>query len=250
MYELNELKQMVFLDIETTTGKETYEEVIAENPALDQYWKLKFKQLKSSEPENLKEVNTPSEMYEMMAGLSPEWGKIICISIGQIKFSEDGEPVDFSAKSFYNDNEKILLEEFNDTARKITTKYPGMKWVGHNIKGFDMPYIMKRSIIHGLPTPKAFHFHKQKSWESPLIDTQDVWKFGGWNTAKLGLITELLGIPSPKEDLDGIMVPKVYWEGGNLERIKTYCEGDIKATANVLLKLSGHNIIGEPDFPF
>ena len=248
MYEVSELKQMVFIDIETTTGKKTYQDVIDSKPALDQYWQLKHNQLKASEPENLLDIKDAHEMYPRMAALFPEWGKIVCISIGQIKFDEHGDPVDFNAKSFYNDNEQLLLKEFNDTAAKIINKYPGIKWVGHNIKGFDMPYIIRRSLVHGVRVPKAFHFHNQKPWESCLIDTQDVWKFGGWNTAKLGLISEILDIPSPKQDLEGSMVSQVYWEGGNLGRIKDYCEMDIKATANIMLKVSYMPIIDEAPF--
>jgi DNA polymerase elongation subunit (family B) len=248
MYEVSELKQMVFIDIETTTGKKTYDEVIQENPELDQYWQLKYKQIKSSEPVNFENVDTAAEMYPQMAALYPEWGKIICISIGQLKFDEDGNPVDFSAKSYYGDDEKELLEEFNEVARKIMNKYPNMQWVGHNIKGFDLPYILKRSIIHGIKVPKAFHLHKQKPWENCLLDTQEVWKFGGWNSGKLGLLTEILGIPSPKEDLEGIMVSGVYWEGGNLERIKDYCEKDILATANLMLKISYLPIVVDAPF--
>lgn len=248
MYEVSELKQMVFIDIETTTGKASYDEVLEDNPALDQYWQLKYKQLKASEPENLADVTTASEMYPRMAALYPEWGKIVCISIGQIKFTEDGEPVDFSAKSFYNDDEATLLEEFNETARKIMSKYPNMIWVGHNIKGFDLPYILRRSLVHQIKVPRAFYLHKQKPWENCLLDTQDVWKFGSWNSAKLGLISEILNIPSPKQDLEGSMVSQVYWEGGNLARIKDYCEMDIKATANVMLRVSYLPILEDSPF--
>lgn len=247
MYEVSELKQMVFIDIETTTGKKTYDEVISENPSLDQYWELKTKQLRAGEPEELGDLDK-NQMYPKMAALFPEWGKIVCISIGQLKFDESGNPVDFSAKSYYSDDERELLEEFNEVARKIMTKYPNMQWVGHNIKGFDMPYIIRRSLIHGIRVPKAFHLHKQKPWEGCLLDTQDVWKFGSWNSAKLGLISEVLGIPSPKQDLEGSMVSQVYWEGGNLERIKDYCEMDILATANLMLKVSYLPIITEAPF--
>jgi len=247
MYEVSELKQMVFIDIETTTGKKTYNEVINENPSLDQYWELKALQLRASEPEELGDLDK-NQMYPKKAALFPEWGKIICISIGQLKFDESGNPIDFSTKSYYGDDEAELLEEFNKVASQIMNKYPNMQWVGHNIKGFDMPYIIRRSLIHGIRVPKAFHLHKQKPWESCLLDTQDVWKFGSWNSAKLGLISELLGIPSPKQDLIGVMVSQVYWEGGNLERIKNYCEMDILATANIMLKVSYLPIIDNTPF--
>jgi len=248
MYGVSELKQMVFIDIETIRGKKTYADVIAENPALDDYWQTKYIQIKEKEPLSYGHIDDKSVMYEKMAALYPEWGQIVCISIGQIKFDEDGNPTKFTAKSFYGADEKELLEEFNDTASKIMHKYPHMQWVGHNIKGFDMPYIIKRSLINRIKVPSVFHLQKQKPWESQLIDTNDVWKFNGWNGARLGLLTEILNVPSPKQDMDGKMVSDVFWENKDLDRISEYCEMDIKATANIMLRISDMDIIVDAPF--
>jgi predicted PolB exonuclease-like 3'-5' exonuclease len=247
MYDISELKQMVFIDIETIRGKKTYADLIAENPALQDYWQTKHTQIREREPLSYGHIEDEAEMYEKMAALYPEWGQIVCISIGQLRF-DDGTPVKFAAKSFYDADEGELLEQFNDTARKIMLKYPQMQWVGHNIKGFDMPYIIKRSLINGLKVPKVFHLQKQKPWESQLLDTNDVWKFNGWNGARLGLLTEILNVPSPKQDMDGKMVSDVFWEDGNLNRISDYCEMDIKATANIMLRISGMDIVVDPPF--
>ena len=179
-----------------------------------------------------------------MAGLYPEWGKIVCISMGQIQFDETGHPNDFKAVSFSGLDEADVLKEFMTTAAKIMQKYPKMQWVGHNIKGFDMPYLIKRSLINKVSVPPSFHLHKQKPWENCLLDTQDVWKFGGWNSAKLGLISELLGIPSPKDAMSGPEVNEYYWSG-RLGEIKTYCEKDIQATANIILKMASMPIIAD-----
>ena len=181
-----------------------------------------------------------------MAGLYPEWGKIVCISMGQLKFDETGFPTDFKAVT-YGGDEAQLLKDFLQTAAKIMQKYPKMQWVGHNIKGFDMPYIIKRALINGVAVPSVFHLQKQKPWENCLLDTQEIWKFGGWNSAKLGLISEILGIPSPKDAMSGPEVNEYYW-AGRIDEIKTYCEKDIKATANILLRMSGMPIIEDAPF--
>lgn len=238
MYTQDELKQMIFIDIETSTQKETLQELLDENPTLEEYWNIKTTQLLENQPETLKDFTDPHKMWSRMAGLYPEWGKIVCISMGQIQFDETGHPSGFKAVSFYNEDESVVLKEFLTTATKIMQKYPKMNWVGHNIKGFDMPYIIKRALINGIGVPTSFHLHKQKPWENCLLDTQDVWKFGGWNSAKLGLISEVLGIPSPKDAMSGPEVNEYFW-AGRLEEIKTYCEKDIQATANIMLKLAG-----------
>lgn len=242
MYTQDELRKMIFIDIETSTQKETLQELINENPALEEYWNIKTTQLIEDQPETLKDFVDPHKMWSRMAGLYPEWGKIVCISMGQLQFDETGHPNDFKAVSYYGNDEKQLLQDFLQTATKITQKYPDMKWVGHHIKGFDMPYIVKRALINGIAVPKAFHFQKQKPWENCLLDTKDIWKFGGYNTAKLGLISELLGIPSPKDAMSGPEVNEYYW-AGRLEEIKTYCEKDVKATAEIMLKISGLPIL-------
>jgi predicted PolB exonuclease-like 3'-5' exonuclease len=110
-----------------------------------------------------------------------------------------------------------------------------------------MPYIVKRCLINEVAVPKDFHFQKKKPWENCLLDTQDIWKFGGYNTAKLGLIAELLGIPSPKDAMSGPEVNEYYWDG-RLNEIKTYCEKDVKATAEIMLKISGMPLLNEAPF--
>lgn len=50
-------------------------------------------------------------------------------------------------------------------------------------------------------------------------------------------MTRVLGIPSPKDDIDGSQVRNVYYEQNDVERIARYCEKDVIAVAQILLKL-------------
>jgi len=243
MYGLEELKQMVFVDIETTTQKETLQDLIDENPNLLEYWQYKSMQCREQNQTELKDIKDDHEMYPRMAGLYPEWGRVVCISIGQIKFNEHGDPISFGKKSFYGEDEKTIVEEFMTTASKIFANYPKMNFVGHNVKGFDLPFLIKRAIIHGIRVPQQFWLQKQKPWENCLLDTYEIWKFGGYNSAKLGLLTELLDIPSPKDLMAGPEVNRYFWQG-RIEEIKDYCEKDIEASANLMLRLSGKPLIG------
>jgi len=243
MYTLDELKSMVFIDIETTAQTETLQEVLDAKPNLEQYW-LEYYEKQSKDIPDLEW----DAMYKKMAPLSPEWGKIVCISIGQLKFDETGMPNGFSSKSYYGDDEKELIRDFMKVAGQIMVKKPGVKWVGHYIKGFDIPFIIKRAIINQIPVIRQFHLQKLKPWETCLIDTKEVWQFGNWSGgARLGHITELLDIPTPKDEIMGHQVNGAYWSG-RLEEIKTYCEKDIKATGDLMLRLSGIPIVD--DVPF
>jgi len=239
MYRPEDLKGMLFIDIETTSEFREFKEFEEHRPRAIEHWSRKADQYRRGGEHVEKD---DAEMYQHMTALSPEFGKIRVISIGQIQFEENGTTSISKIKSFYGDDESELLREFLGTMQSVFDAKPGIKLIGHNIKNFDMPFIIKRSIINGLSIPHQFHFQKKKPWENCLIDTYEIWKFAGWNSASLDLICETLNIPSPKEIMHAVETTDQYWSG-NLEKIKDYCEGDVKATMNIMLRISNLNII-------
>ena len=60
-------------------------------------------------------------------------------------------------------------------------------------------------------------------------------------------MANILGIPSPKEDIDGSMVRDVYYGEKDLERIITYCELDVVTTAQVFLRLRNEELLEETE---
>ncbi len=78
----------------------------------------------------------------------------------------------------------------------------------------------------------------KKPWEIKLLDTLDLWKFGDYKSyTSLDLLTAILNIPSPKNDIDGSMVARIYHDEHDIPRIVKYCEKDVLAVARVLLRL-------------
>ena len=138
--------------------------------------------------------------------------------------------------------QKQIMEEFVSTLFAVFSKAPALKLVGFNIKGFDIPYICKKAMKYGIQLPRQLHLQNVKPWDNCLLDLSDVWKFGGWNGAKLGVVCHELSIPSPKEELAGGEVSQTFWRG-DLDLIMEYCERDVLATANVLLRLSNFDIL-------
>jgi hypothetical protein len=53
------------------------------------------------------------------------------------------------------------------------------------------------------------------------------------------LLTEILGIPTPKDDIDGKDVCRVYWIDKGLARIVEYCQKDVVTVARLLLRFKG-----------
>ena len=237
MYSQKDFKEYLFIDIETVADQRELSDLSDRMAAL---WTIKADWQRANETD-MKD-KSDEEIYETAAGWFPEFGRIVCISIGQVHFNEIDMPQMAKIKSFYSDDEASLLQEFNGTMQAIFNKNPNVKLVGHNIKRFDMPWIVKRSLINSLPVPHQFHFQKQKPWENCLLDTYEIWKFGGVNSTSLDLICAALGVPSPKDEVSNTEVSERYWNG-ELEKIKDYCEGDVKATMNVMLRMGGHTLI-------
>ena len=225
--------RLIVFDIETASECESLDALHDEKgPHKVRLWEKRCTWLRNRYPENAN--MTDDELYVEKAALHAEFSKIICISIAQIK--NDGESI--VVKS-YSGDEKSLLTDFLKLNANILGKIPGATYCGHNIKRFDVPFIAKRLVINNLPIPQNFQIFKMKNWEIPFMDTGDIWSFGAWQEGftSLDLICECLGIPSPKEKLDGKDVGKAFYDG-RINDIVQYCEKDVEATCRVILKLS------------
>ncbi len=234
---LNNIKveNLLFVDIETVSGNATFEEM---SPKLQELWEKKSNYFR-------KEDESPSEVYGR-AGIYAEFGKIVCISTGLV-IKKDGIKK-FVAKSYFGDDEKLLLEEFGLMLERFMSK-ANRNLCAHNGKEFDFPYIARRMLINGVALPSVLNIAGKKPWEIQFLDTMELWKFGDYkHYTSLALLCEVFSIPTPKDDIDGSMVGKVYWEDDDLERIAIYCEKDILATAQLFLRYQGEDLIPDCNF--
>ncbi len=220
MLENIDLQQVLVLDIETAPQYPSFNELPVD---YQQLWdqKTRFQR---------RDGETAAEFYSR-GGILAEFGKIICISVGI--FTKKKE-LSLRVKSFYGDEEKVVIQAFIDLLNKQSDS---LILCAHNGKEFDFPYLCRRMLINGLQIPSQLNIQGKKPWEIMHLDTMDLWKFGDYkNYTSLKLLAAVFNIPSPKDDIDGSMVHKVYWEENDLERIRIYCEKDVITTAQILLK--------------
>jgi hypothetical protein len=91
----------------------------------------------------------------------------------------------------------------------------------------------------------------KKPWENPMLDTLQFWKFGEYkNFTSVDLLSSVLNIPTPKDDIDGSEVANVYWQENNLERIVKYCSKDIVTVGQILMRLNGMNLMNEQEITY
>ncbi|HEX4956655.1 MAG TPA: ribonuclease H-like domain-containing protein [Lacibacter sp.] len=220
------LQHLLLLDIETVPQYQHFEELPEEWKAL---WADK---ISKTMPENF----SAAEWYPHRAGVMAEFGKIICISTGFFYYDKANR-LCFRIKSYYHADEKQLLREFAQKLESFHQSVPGFHFAGHNIKEFDIPYISRRFLINELALPGFMQFSGKKPWETNMIDTLQLWKFGDFkNYTSLKLLAACLGIETPKDDIDGSQVKDVYYVEKNMNRIVSYCRKDVITVAQIILR--------------
>ncbi len=220
------LQNILFLDVETVPQVEEFSQL---SPALQALWIKKAQRITPAD-----QILHPEEVFFEKAGIYSEFGKIVCISAGFFHSEED--ILKFRCKAFYADNEAELLTDF---AALLNHRFnrQDQYLCGHNAREFDFPYIARRMLINQIPLPDILNIPGRKPWEVTLLDTMDLWKFGDYkNYTSLALLAAVFGIPTPKDDIEGSDVARVYWQEKDLNRIAVYCNKDVVTTARLYLK--------------
>lgn len=224
------LENIMFLDIETVPAYKHFEKLPEHFKKL---WEKKAERLKYNNPEL-----TADQLYPQ-AGIYAEFGKVVCISCGFI----NGNGI--RIKSFYGEDESILLNEFADLLKKHYSSKASLL-CAHNGKEFDYPYLARRMLVNHIELPEILDMAGKKPWEIRHLDTMELWKFGDYkHYTSLELLAALFGIPTPKDDIDGSQVGRVFWEDHDLERIATYCQKDVITTIQLFLSFLGEPLIRE-----
>jgi len=226
------LSNILFLDVETVPQQPAYEHLPDD---WKQLWAKKADILLRNS-----ETDTPQSIYSR-AGIYAEFGKIICISCGVLQGS--GADKKIALKSFSGNDEQQLLKSFADMLDKWAPDSSRFL-CAHNGKEFDFPFLCRRMIINNIPIPYLLQLSGKKPWEISHLDTMELWKFGDYKSfTSLNLLACTLGVPTPKDDIDGSMVSEVYYKEQNLPRIVTYCQKDVITVAQIYLRLNGEFLI-------
>lgn len=229
MFRHLNFQNILFLDIETVPIYPDYKSM---PDRFQKLWDHKAQRLMKTENE------TPDQIYDK-AGIYAEFGKIICISVAYFHNQE------LRIKSYYGDDEKVLLEEFSELLKK---HYNLKQYLlcAHNGKEFDYPYLARRILINELKLPDILNLAGKKPWQVQHLDTLELWKFGDYKYyTSLDLLAAVFNIPTPKDDISGSDIASVYWKDNDLERIVHYCQKDVLTVAQLFLKYQGKKLLSD-----
>jgi len=211
------IEDVLFFDVETAPVEKDFNK---ESFLYDAWY---YDQLK-----NVEDEKDLVELYNKKASLYAEYGRIVTITIAGVKNNE------VILKSFFDSDEKKLLEDFNESINRFATNKTVL--CGHNILDFDMPFVMRRCLVNKVPLHLLFDTAHLKPWETSVLDTAILWKGTAWKKQSFLSVLTALGLPSPKEEFSGADVGRIFREGG-IDRIVKYCERDVMQTVNLLRAL-------------
>jgi len=216
------IKNFLFLDIETVREYKDYQTLI------------KFRS-----PENWEKVAkrfmkeeglTIEQTYEQKAALYVEYAKVVTVALGSFH-------ADFSSTvgALYDDNEEVLLNKVAEYLNRFYAKYPDTILCGHNIKEFDIPFLIKRMIKYKIKIPMILQNHlSAKTWDQKTTDTLYDWRMAGNRFTGLDSIAEFLGFESSKQgEVKGSNLGEYYWNHPDpmekkLYAIGVYCKADVR----------------------
>jgi len=196
--------ETVPLDVLTETQQEELDKKITS-----------YKRFNEVTSENIEDVTS------LLMGTNPYFGKIVCIGIKQTMASGA-----YDEKAIVGTEKEILCEFW-----RVLSKFPQGLFITYNGLSFDVPFILKRSMVHKLvPTNKPFLDTRRFS-KYPHFDVKAVLSdFDRYNSCTLKLACEHLGIPSPKEgEIAAKDVAKAFKQG-RIDAIAEYCLKDVQAT--------------------
>lgn len=166
------------------------------------------------------------EELERMAALHAEFGMVCAVAYAPAYSKE--APVAHTASSV-EEEESLLL----DLSEALDG---GATLVGHNIKGFDIPFLAKRYLAHFGKVPAPLNVAGMKPWEIKHRDTMEYMRFGGDASMSLRSACLLLGIDDPKDGCCGSDVYDLF-RAGEITHIGEYCIGDVIAERELFAKL-------------
>ena len=162
-----------------------------------------------------------SEIIKRLS-LSAATARILCLAYAL-------EPPADSPVAVLGGDEREILQSFWKLATETNL------FVGHNVLDFDLRFIHQRSMIHQIKPSRELPFARFRS--APIFDTMHEWSKWGREHVSLDLLARALGIPSPKECLDGSKVYP-YYRAGKLAEICEYCKCDVDTVRQVYRRLT------------
>lgn len=214
---------MIFFDIETlsTNDESVIEELRKSITAPAQY-------KKQDSINKWMEENAEDQLKELVAKTSFDgmYGRVACIA-----WALDDGKIMHTTKEM---NERECLHMFFDYLDDVLTIDESL--CGHNIAGFDLPFLKHRAIINKIKPPiTLLNAMSAKPWDNVIQDTMLLWSTDKHRRGSMDRLCRAFGIKG-KEGFDGSMVAETW--PINPQKVIDYCCDDIHRTREIYKRIT------------
>ena len=167
------------------------------------------------------------ENFRSSAALSATTGRVLAIGYASDKLT-------FIA---HEPAEEQLIESF--WSKFAACESAGRTMVGHNIHGFDLPFLIRRSWMLGLDPPVDKLLSQGRYWNRILVDTMQRWQCGNYRDyVKLDILARSLGHNGKPDEITGADFARLYF-GTEQERQQAldYLKNDLEMTRAVAIAM-------------
>ena len=221
-------------DIETITLPDFRERV---GPQLERQMRLGNMRVEQQQ-RYLEDIAAEEERCYALGALSATSGRVLSIAlhvgpIPGLEFPglgpEANEHVFGIDRDGFEVNEKRALQEFVNFMKDFDVDCDEL--VGHNIIGFDLPFIFQRCLAHSIQIRPWVNLGEYNV--RGVFDTMHRWWLGAKRHVSLDDIAWALGIESSKTaEVEGSKVFDLY-QAGKLDLIREYNLNDVRVTRKV-----------------
>ena len=229
-----QLPRAYTLDIETITLPDFRERV---GPQLERLARLGNMRVEQQQ-RYLEDIAAEEERCYALGALSATSGRVLCIAlhVGGIPGleipgldSESSEHVFGIDRYGYEQEEKQALQGFLNFMKHFDPDCDEL--VGHNVIGFDLPFIFQRCLAHSLVARPFVNLSDYTP--RGVFDTMHRWWLGAKRFVSLDDVAWALGIESSKtSEVEGSKVFDLY-QAGKLDLIREYNLNDVRVTRKV-----------------
>lgn len=172
------------------------------------------------------EENAEQALSELVAKTSFDglYGRVACISWS----NGDGDPMSTCSD---HEEDAALCYFFNFITQH---QDKGITFCGHNIAGFDLPFLKHRAMILGIRPPRALlGAMNAKPWDACIADTMLMWD--AKKMVGMDKLCRAFGLEG-KGDFDGSMVAETWPIDPN--KVIEYCKDDVRRTVQIYNRLT------------
>jgi 3'-5' exonuclease len=163
-------------------------------------------------------------------------GRLLCAAVA---VGDDAPTVAYDATL---SNPGAILDLVADACAHAAQNGHGRFTVcGHNIAGFDVPWLWRLAVKHRHRLARILPYRK---WGDGLADTMLMWsQTNPTDKVRLDTIARFLGYAGKEEGMSGAEVWPAYLRGEH-DRIATYCAKDVEMVRAIYLRMTGNDPVG------